>query len=150
VHLCVSGFACEGRVNIPNTAKCWRRLLRFCLLPLLSARRPSSSAPRALDNGHMRRSKEAARSRAGQGLRGEYRWRLKVDNGKVVADSAKSYTQGRRLSGHHDGDLARDLEAVASKPGVPTERDLLMELLRRVRRIEERLGIEVPVRMTNT
>jgi hypothetical protein len=39
-------------------------------------------------------------------------------------------------------DLARDLEAVASEPGVPTERDLLMELLRRVRRIEERLGIE--------
>jgi hypothetical protein len=39
-------------------------------------------------------------------------------------------------------DLARDLEAVASEPGVPTERDLLMELLGRVRRIEEHLGIE--------
>jgi hypothetical protein len=39
-------------------------------------------------------------------------------------------------------DHARDLETVASEPGVPTERDLLMELLRRVRRIEERLGIE--------
>ncbi len=38
-------------------------------------------------------------------------------------------------------DLARDLEAVASRPGVPTERDLLEELLRRVRRIEEHLGV---------
>jgi len=38
-------------------------------------------------------------------------------------------------------DLARDLEAVASKPGVPTDRELLEELLRRVRRIEEHLGI---------
>jgi hypothetical protein len=38
-------------------------------------------------------------------------------------------------------DLARDLEAVASRPGVPTERDLLEELLRRVQRIEEHLGI---------
>jgi hypothetical protein len=39
-------------------------------------------------------------------------------------------------------DLARDLEAAASKLGVPTERELLVELLRRVRRIEEHLGIE--------
>jgi len=38
-------------------------------------------------------------------------------------------------------DLARDLEAVASKPGVPTDRELLVELLRRVQRIEEHLGI---------
>ena len=38
-------------------------------------------------------------------------------------------------------DLARDLEAVASKPGVPTDRELLEELLRRVQRIEERLRI---------
>ena len=39
-------------------------------------------------------------------------------------------------------DLARDLEAVASRPGVPTERELLEELLWRVRRIEEHIGIE--------
>jgi hypothetical protein len=38
-------------------------------------------------------------------------------------------------------DLASDLEAVASRPGVPTERELLEELLRRVQRIEEHLGI---------
>jgi hypothetical protein len=38
-------------------------------------------------------------------------------------------------------DLARDLEAVASKPGVPTEREFLVELLRRVERIEQHLGI---------
>jgi hypothetical protein len=38
-------------------------------------------------------------------------------------------------------DLARDLEAVASKPGALTERELLEELLRRVQRIEEYLGI---------
>ncbi|MFL5202312.1 MAG: hypothetical protein ACJ8B9_09505 [Microvirga sp.] len=38
-------------------------------------------------------------------------------------------------------DLARDLEAVASKPGVQTETELLADLLRRVRRIEEDLGI---------
>jgi hypothetical protein len=38
-------------------------------------------------------------------------------------------------------DLARDLEAVASRPGVQTERELLEDLLRRVRRIEEYLGI---------
>ena len=39
-------------------------------------------------------------------------------------------------------DLARSLEAVASKPGVPTERELLEELLRRVQRIERHLGIQ--------
>jgi hypothetical protein len=40
------------------------------------------------------------------------------------------------------GDLARDLEAVASKLGVPTESELLLaDLLRRVKRIEEHLGI---------
>ena len=38
-------------------------------------------------------------------------------------------------------DLARDLEAVASRPGVQTERQLLEDLLRRVRRIEEYLGL---------
>jgi hypothetical protein len=38
-------------------------------------------------------------------------------------------------------DLARDLEAVASKPGVQTERELLEDLLRRVQRIEEYLGL---------
>jgi hypothetical protein len=38
-------------------------------------------------------------------------------------------------------DLARDLEAVASKRGVQTESELLADLLRRVERIEEHLGI---------
>ena len=38
-------------------------------------------------------------------------------------------------------DLARDLEAVASKRGVQTEGELLADLLRRVQRIEEHLGI---------
>jgi hypothetical protein len=38
-------------------------------------------------------------------------------------------------------DLARDLEAVASRPGVQTERELLEDLLRRVRRIEEYLAL---------
>jgi hypothetical protein len=38
-------------------------------------------------------------------------------------------------------DLARDLEAVASKRGVATERELLADLLRRVERIEQHLGI---------
>ena len=41
-------------------------------------------------------------------------------------------------------DLARDLEAVASKPRVQTETELLADLLRRVRRIEEYLGITSP------
>jgi hypothetical protein len=36
-------------------------------------------------------------------------------------------------------DLARDLEAVASKPGVPTERELLQQILWRLERIEEQL-----------
>ena len=39
-------------------------------------------------------------------------------------------------------DLARDLEAVASKRGVSTESELLAELLRRVERIEEHLGMD--------
>ena len=39
-------------------------------------------------------------------------------------------------------DLARDLEAIASKPGVPTESELLADLLRRVARIEEHLGLD--------
>src|SRR5215216_4238374 len=38
-------------------------------------------------------------------------------------------------------DLARDLEAVASKPGIATERELLEELLQQVRGIGEHLGI---------
>jgi hypothetical protein len=38
-------------------------------------------------------------------------------------------------------DLARDLEAVASKRGVPTDSELLADLLRRVQRIEAHLGI---------
>jgi hypothetical protein len=38
-------------------------------------------------------------------------------------------------------DLARDLEAVASKRGVPTESELLADLLKRVERIEQHLGI---------
>jgi hypothetical protein len=38
-------------------------------------------------------------------------------------------------------DVARDLEAVASKRGVQTESELLADLLRRVERIEEHLGI---------
>jgi hypothetical protein len=38
-------------------------------------------------------------------------------------------------------DLARDLEAVASQRGVQTESELLADLLRRVQRIEEHLGI---------
>jgi Arc/MetJ family transcription regulator len=38
-------------------------------------------------------------------------------------------------------DLARDLEAVASRQGVQTERELLEDLLRRVRQIEEYLGL---------
>jgi hypothetical protein len=38
-------------------------------------------------------------------------------------------------------DLARDLEAVASKRGVPTESELFADLLRRVERIERHLGI---------
>ena len=38
-------------------------------------------------------------------------------------------------------ELARDLEAVASKRGVQTEGELLADLLRRVQRIEEHLGI---------
>jgi hypothetical protein len=37
-------------------------------------------------------------------------------------------------------DLARDLEA-AAKSGVPSERDLLLEVLWRLRRIEEHLGV---------
>jgi hypothetical protein len=38
-------------------------------------------------------------------------------------------------------DLARDLEAVASKQGTPTDRELLADLLKRVKRIEDHLGI---------
>jgi hypothetical protein len=38
-------------------------------------------------------------------------------------------------------DLARDLEAVASKRGVQTQSELLADLLQRVERIEKHLGI---------
>jgi hypothetical protein len=38
-------------------------------------------------------------------------------------------------------DLARDLEAVASRRGVQNDSELLADLLRRVERIEEHLGI---------
>ena len=38
-------------------------------------------------------------------------------------------------------DLARDLDAVASRQGMPTEGDLLADLLKRVKRIEGHLGI---------
>jgi hypothetical protein len=38
-------------------------------------------------------------------------------------------------------DLARDLEAVASKRGVQTESELLADLLERVKRIEGHLGL---------
>jgi hypothetical protein len=38
-------------------------------------------------------------------------------------------------------DIARDLEFAASKSRTPTERELLEELLRRVERIEQHLGI---------
>jgi hypothetical protein len=51
----------------------------------------------------------------------------------VVADATPGITTE---------DLARDLEAVASKRGVPTETELLADLLRRVQRIEEHLGIK--------
>jgi hypothetical protein len=42
--------------------------------------------------------------------------------------------------------LARDLEPVASKPGLPTERELLVELLPRVERIEGHLGTAIPAK----
>jgi hypothetical protein len=38
-------------------------------------------------------------------------------------------------------DLTRDLEAEASKAGASTDRELLADLLERVKRIEEHLGI---------
>jgi hypothetical protein len=45
------------------------------------------------------------------------------------------------LPGITTEDLARDLETVASKQGAPTERELLADLLERVKRIEEHLGL---------
>ena len=39
-------------------------------------------------------------------------------------------------------DLGRDLEAVASKQGALTDKELLADLLERVKRIEEHLGLE--------
>ena len=58
-----------------------------------------------------------------------------VDDGTLseVADASPGITTE---------DLARDLQAVASRPGVRTERELLEDLLRRVRRIEEYLGLD--------
>jgi hypothetical protein len=47
-----------------------------------------------------------------------------------AADAAQSKTAD---------DLARDLEAVASKPGLPSERELLLQILWRVGRIEQQL-----------
>ena len=38
-------------------------------------------------------------------------------------------------------DLARDLETAASKQGAPTDKELLADLLERVKRIEEHLGL---------
>jgi hypothetical protein len=38
-------------------------------------------------------------------------------------------------------EVARDLESVASKPPTPTDRELLEDLIRRVERIEQHLGI---------
>jgi hypothetical protein len=52
-----------------------------------------------------------------------------------VADAAESKTTD---------DLARDLEAVASKAGGPTAWEMLEEILQRVRRIEEHLRIGDP------
>jgi hypothetical protein len=49
-----------------------------------------------------------------------------------LADDSPGYTME---------DYERDLEPVVPKPPVPTQRELLVELLRRVRRIEEHLGI---------
>jgi len=54
----------------------------------------------------------------------------------------RSIRGSRCFTGDHTTeDLAGDLEAVASKQGTPTDRDLLADLLKRVKRIEDHLGI---------
>jgi hypothetical protein len=63
---------------------------------------------------------------------------------RSFVDQPDQRTICQRLPMPHQGSrrmILRDLEAVASKPGVPTERELPIEILRRVRRIEEQLGI---------
>ena len=52
--------------------------------------------------------------------------------------SEDSTSDDRRITTE---DLARNLEAVASKRGVPTQSELLADLLERVKRIEEHPGI---------
>jgi hypothetical protein len=52
-----------------------------------------------------------------------------------VADSSAAITTE---------DIARDLESVASKSRTGTDRELLEDLIRRVERIEQRLGIAGP------
>jgi hypothetical protein len=47
-------------------------------------------------------------------------------------------------------DVARDLESVASKSGTATERELLEDLLRRVERIEQHLGLQVRTPMMSS
>jgi hypothetical protein len=64
--------------------------------------------------------------------------RLSVDRPEQQAIYPRSPTHHRESRRE---DLARDLEAVASKRGAPTESELLADLLRRVERIEEHLGI---------
>ena len=73
---------------------------------------------------------------------------LEVDDGtlsEVVRRPTRTAGDLSEVAGASPGitteDLARDLEAVASKRGVPTESELLTDLLRRVQRIEEHLGI---------
>jgi len=44
-------------------------------------------------------------------------------------------------SGMTTEDVARDLESVVSKSRTPTDRELLEDLIRRVERIEQHLGI---------
>lgn len=74
--------------------------------------------------------------------------RLEVDEGTLSEVVRKPTRTAGDLSEVADGspgitteDLARDLEAVASKRGVQTESELLADLLERVKRIEEHLGI---------
>jgi hypothetical protein len=73
---------------------------------------------------------------------------LEVDDGTLSEVVRRPTRTGGDLSEVADAspgitteDLARDLEAVASKQGVPTESELLADLLRRVQRIEEHLGL---------
>ena len=73
---------------------------------------------------------------------------LEVDDGtlsKVVRRPTRTAGDLSEVADASPGitteDLARDLEAVASKPEVPTDSELLADLLRRVQRIEQHLGI---------